>query len=106
MLHLPSRTVRLRLTLLYSGLVLVSGVALLATTYVIFHSSTGVDLIVPTGTPHGSTSPGARNEALPNPDVARNVRQMYAGAVARRRRCAGGVLGPTEALVSLRIRSC
>ena len=29
-LHLPSRTVRLRLTLLYSGLFLASGVALLA----------------------------------------------------------------------------
>jgi two-component system sensor histidine kinase VanS len=83
MLHLPSRTVRLRLTLLYGGLFLVSGVALLATTYLIFRSNTGVDLIVPTGTPHGSTSPGARNDALPNPDVARNVRQMYAGAVAR-----------------------
>jgi hypothetical protein len=30
--HLPSRTVRLRLTLLYSGLFLVLGVALLGTT--------------------------------------------------------------------------
>ena len=73
MLHLPSRTVRLRLTLLYSGLFLVSGVALLATTYLLFRSNTGVDLIVPTGTPHGSTSPGALNDALANPDVARSV---------------------------------
>ena len=46
MLHLPPRTVRLRLTLLYSGLFLVSGVALLAATYLIFRSNTGVDLIV------------------------------------------------------------
>ena len=83
MLHLPSRTVRLRLTLLYSGLFLVSGLALLATTYLLFRSNTGVDLIVPTGTPHRSISPGALNSASPNPDVARQVRQMYAGAVER-----------------------
>ena len=50
MLHLPSRTVRLRLTLLYSGLFLVSGVALLAATYLIFRSNSGVDLIVAPGT--------------------------------------------------------
>jgi two-component system sensor histidine kinase VanS len=73
MLHLPSRTVRLRLTLLYSGLFLVSGLALLATTYLLFRSNTGVDLIVPTGAAHRSISPGALNE----------VRQMYAGAVER-----------------------
>jgi two-component system, OmpR family, sensor histidine kinase VanS len=83
MLHLPSRTVRLRLTLLYSGLFLVSGLALLAATYLLFRSSTGVDLIVPTGTPRGSTGPGANNGALPNPDAVRQVRQMYAAAVAR-----------------------
>jgi two-component system, OmpR family, sensor histidine kinase VanS len=73
LLHLPSRTVRLRLTLLYSGLFLVSGVALLATTYLLFRSSTGVDLIVPTGRRHGSISPAALND----------VRQMYARAVER-----------------------
>jgi signal transduction histidine kinase len=70
MLHLPSRTVRLRLTLLYSGLFLVSGLALLATTYLLFRSSTGVDLIVPNG-------PGA------SPDAVRQVEQMYAAAVQR-----------------------
>jgi two-component system sensor histidine kinase VanS len=73
MVQLPSRTVRLRLTLLYSGLFLVSGLALLATTYLLFQGSTGVDLIVPTGARHGST----------NPDVTRSVRQMYAAAVER-----------------------
>jgi two-component system sensor histidine kinase VanS len=88
LLHLPSRTVRLRLTLLYGGLFLVSGLALLATTYLLFRSNTGVDLIVPTGivptgTPHGSTSPGALNHVLANPDAVRRVRQMYAGAVER-----------------------
>src|ERR1700722_6271931 len=77
LLHLPSRTVRLRLTLLYSGLFLVSGVALLATTYLLFRSNTGVELIVPAGTPHRATSPGALNHVLANPDVIRNVRRMY-----------------------------
>ena len=83
LLHLPSRTLRLRLTLLYSGLFLVSGLALLATTYLLFRGNTGVDLIVPTGTPHRSTSPGALTHVLANPRVAANVRQMFAGAVER-----------------------
>jgi two-component system sensor histidine kinase VanS len=73
MLHLPSRTVRLRLTLLYGGLFLVSGVALLVATYLIFRSTTGVDLIVPPRTPRGSISPA---------DLER-VRHMFAHAVAR-----------------------
>ncbi len=82
LLHLPSRTVRLRLTLLYSGLFLVSGAALLTTTYLLFRSTTGVDLIVPTGTPHGSTSSGVNN-LLANPNAVHQVRQMYAASVAR-----------------------
>jgi two-component system, OmpR family, sensor histidine kinase VanS len=73
LLHLPSRTVRLRLTLLYGGLFLVSGVALLLATYLLFRSNSGVDLIVPTGAAHRLTVPGALAE----------VRRMYAGAVAR-----------------------
>jgi two-component system sensor histidine kinase VanS len=81
MLHLPSRTVRLRLTLLYSGLFLVSGLALLATTYLIFRSNTRVELIV--GTPHKSSSPSALNHALANPDVARNVSRRYVESLER-----------------------
>jgi two-component system sensor histidine kinase VanS len=83
MLHLPSGTVRLRLTLLYSGLFLVSGVALLAATYLIFRSNSGVDLIVPSGISHRPAVPGARNGAPPNPEVFGQVRQMYAASVAR-----------------------
>ena len=64
MLHLPSRTVRLRLTLLYSGLFLVSGVVLLAITYLIFRSATGVDLIVPNG-PTASGRPSSRTRTPP-----------------------------------------
>src|SRR4051794_11332633 len=85
LLHLPSRTVRLRLTLLYSGLFLVSGAVLLAITYLLFRSRTGPNLIVATGNPHGSTGPRALNQALANPDVARYVRhvaeQQYARAL-------------------------
>jgi two-component system sensor histidine kinase VanS len=62
LLHLPSRTVRLRLTLLYGGLFLVSGLALLAIMYLIFRQTSGVNLIVSTGTPHGPTSPDAATQ--------------------------------------------
>ncbi len=83
LLHLPSRTVRLRLTLLYGGLFFVSGLALLATTYLLFRGNTGVDLIVPTGSPRSSPNPGVLNQILANPTVLRHVREMYAGAVER-----------------------
>ncbi len=82
MLHLPSRTVRLRLTLLYGGLFLVSGLALLATTYLLFRGNTGVDLILPTGSPHGSR--GALHGALPSPQAIRQVREAFARATARK----------------------
>ena len=81
MLHLPSRTVRLRLTLLYSGLFLVSGVALLAATYLLFRSATRVDLIVPPGATRGR---GGLHEVSQNPEIIRQVRRMYAASVARK----------------------
>jgi two-component system sensor histidine kinase VanS len=56
---MSSRTVRLRLTLLYGGLFLVSGVALLAIMYLLFRQATGVDLIVPGGNPQRSSGPDA-----------------------------------------------
>ena len=77
MLHLPARTVRLRLTLLYSGLFLISGAALLAATYLIYRSNSGVDLIVPTG------NQGGLHRISQNPEVVRQVRQMYETSVAR-----------------------
>ncbi len=85
MLRVPSRTVRLRLTLLYSGLFLVSGLALLATTYLLFRSNTGVDLIVATLPRHGSTNPSAVNHLLANPQIARNVSQRYVESLERNR---------------------
>jgi two-component system sensor histidine kinase VanS len=85
MLQLPSRTVRLRLTLLYSGLFLVSGAVLLGITYFLVRRSSRPDLIVPGGSAHGPTGPRALKEALANPDVARYVRhvaeQQYARAL-------------------------
>ena len=80
--HVPSRTVRLRLTLLYSGLFLLSGLALLAITYLLFRSNTGVDLIVPR-IPHGPTGPGALNDPLANRDVAHQVSRMYVASLER-----------------------
>jgi two-component system, OmpR family, sensor histidine kinase VanS len=77
MLHLPARTVRLRLTVLYSGLFLVLGVALLAATYLIFRRNSGVDLIVPAGNLRGV------HGISKHPEVVRQVRQMYETSVAR-----------------------
>jgi two-component system sensor histidine kinase VanS len=56
--------------MLYSGLFLISGLALLAATYLLFRRSTGVDLLVPSG-------PGA------TPAAIHRVEQMYAAAVQR-----------------------
>ena len=75
MLHLQSRTVRLRLTLLYSGLFILSGAALLVTTYLIFRANTGTNLIVPDGATRGST----------DPDAIQQVRRMFQATVERDR---------------------
>jgi two-component system, OmpR family, sensor histidine kinase VanS len=83
LLRLPSRTVRLRLTLLYSGLFLISGLALLVTTYLIFRGNTGVDLIVPNWAAHSSAAAGGGNDALVSPNAIREVREMYLASVAR-----------------------
>jgi signal transduction histidine kinase len=59
--HLPGRTVRLRLTLVYGGLFLVSGAVLLAVTYVLFERATRVggsaSVQVPDGQTVGHTIP-------------------------------------------------
>jgi two-component system, OmpR family, sensor histidine kinase VanS len=61
-LHLPSRTVRLRLTLLYGALFFISGVALLAITYLIFRRASRVNVIVPNGPTHGAAARDAATE--------------------------------------------
>ena len=82
MLRLPPRTVRLRLTLLYSGLFLVSGVALLVASYLIFRSTTGVDLIVPSGIGHRASGPGGASVSAAD---LRQVHRMYEASLARNR---------------------
>ena len=84
-LHLPARTVRLRLTLLYSGLFFVSGAVLLAITYILVRRASGPDLVVAGAGPNGPAGPGALTHALANPEVAHYVRraaeQQYARAL-------------------------
>ena len=67
---MPTRTVRLRLTVLYSGLFVSSGAVLLAITYVLVRRSTRPDLVVRRG-PRRTVSNGPRalREALANPAV-------------------------------------
>ncbi len=62
MLHLPSRTVRLRLTLLYGSLFVVSGVVLLAITYLIFRRASRVNVLVPNGSAHRAAAQNAATE--------------------------------------------
>src|SRR3954462_5439370 len=73
LLHLPSRTVRLRLTLLYGGLFLVSGAVLPAITYLIFRTASGVNLIVKNGSTHGSPGQDADTELRYNELVRRST---------------------------------
>jgi two-component system sensor histidine kinase VanS len=74
--RLPAHTVRLRLTLLYSGLFLVSGIALLLTMYLLFRDSTGVDLIISGGARRNATS-RVRHMFLAS--VARNSHHLHEG---------------------------
>jgi two-component system, OmpR family, sensor histidine kinase VanS len=98
-LHLPARTVRLRLTVLYSGLFFLSGAALLAITYVLVRRGSRPDLVVAGGSRHGPTGPRALKEALSNPEVERYVRGLAHTEYAR------AVHLHTEDLHNLLIRS-
>ena len=79
MLHLPSPTVRLRLTLLYGGLFLLFGVVLLGITYLIFRDATGVNLIVPNGSRHGSAAQNAATELRFSDLVRRDTDALHQG---------------------------
>jgi two-component system sensor histidine kinase VanS len=76
--RLPSPTVRLRLTLLYGGLFLLSGLVLLVITYLIFRHYTGVNLIVPSGS-HGSPSQNAETELRFAEIVRRDTDALHQG---------------------------
>lgn len=69
LLRVPSRTVRLRLTLFYSGLFLISGAALLAITYVLVRHATGIAVVVGHGGATRRTiTGGAAGHLLSNPN--------------------------------------
>ena len=98
-LLLPARTVRLRLTLLYSGLFLLSGAVLLAITYVLLRRSSRPDLVVAGGGANGAAGPPALTKALANPDVARYVRRGAEQEYSR------ALQAHTETLHQLLVRS-
>ncbi len=79
MLHLSSRTVRLRLTLLYGGLFVLSGVVLLAITYLIFRRASGVNLIVANGPAHGTAAQDATTELRYAELVRRSTDALHQG---------------------------
>jgi two-component system, OmpR family, sensor histidine kinase VanS len=76
---LPTPTVRLRLTLLYGGLFLVSGAVLLVITYVIFRNNTGVNLIVPSGASPRTAAQIAETELRYNETVNRTTDGLHSG---------------------------
>ena len=78
-LHLPAGTVRVRLTLLYGGLFLISGVLLLVFTYLIFRDASGTNLIVPSGAGRVSPSQAADLQARYNETVARSTDALHEG---------------------------
>jgi len=80
-LRLPRRTVRLRLTLLYSLLFLVAGAGLLTITYLLVHSAPIGEIDTLPFPPLGV--PGSKNRAKPLPPaMAREQAQLKAQALA------------------------
>ncbi len=74
-LRLPGQTIRLRLTLLYGGLFLISGVALLAVTYLLVSQATG----------HGFTYRGPDGQSItsfghPTPDDSNMITNRMTGS--------------------------
>jgi signal transduction histidine kinase len=81
--HLPRRTVRLRLTLLYGALFLASGAALLAITYGLVSRSTGLRVLV--GVEQGSTGEERAVRALRDrPELEERTRALRAQAERQR----------------------
>jgi two-component system, OmpR family, sensor histidine kinase VanS len=72
LLHLPARTIRLRLTLLYGGLFLGSGVVLLVITYLIFRRAAAPNLIVVPKSSAPTTAAEAAAAEQRYHDVVRN----------------------------------
>lgn len=78
-MRLPTPTVRLRLTLLYGGLFLVSGAVLLVITYLLFRDATGVNVIVPSGSAHGTVAQQVETEQRFADIVRRDTDALHQG---------------------------
>src|SRR3984885_9223312 len=79
--RLSSPTVRLRLTVLYGGLFFLSGLVLVAISYLFFRDAAGVNLIVPSGSTARSTGPDAETELRFQEAVARSTDALHQGLV-------------------------
>ncbi len=79
MRRLSSPTVRLRLTMLYGGLFFLSGLVLVAISYLFFRDAAGVNLIVPTGSSARSNGPDAETELRFHEAVARSTDVLHQG---------------------------
>jgi two-component system sensor histidine kinase VanS len=79
MSRFPLPTVRLRLTLLYGGLFFVSGMVLLAITYLLFRDASGVNLIVPTESSTRTNGPDAETELRFQEAVQRSTDALHQG---------------------------
>jgi signal transduction histidine kinase len=91
--RLPARTIRLRLTLVYGGLFIASGAALLAITYVLVRHATdqvlvgtrGKTTFVVSGTRNSQTAPAGSPQVLRN-GALRKLKRKQAAAQFRRDR--------------------
>jgi two-component system sensor histidine kinase VanS len=79
MQRLLSPTVRLRLTMLYGGLFFLSGLVLLAISYLFFRDAAGVNLIVPTGSTARTNGPDAETELRFQEAVGRSTDALHQG---------------------------
>jgi len=82
--HLPPRTVRLRLTLLYSALFLVSSAVLLGITYLLVRHSIGGSFMVFRVGPRGLVSPDTALTEVQRQDLHEAARHLQATALQQR----------------------
>jgi two-component system, OmpR family, sensor histidine kinase VanS len=78
-MRLPAPTVRLRLTLLYGGLFLLSGVVLLVASYLVFRHAAVPNLIVVRGHEHVTTAQEAATELEYRETVRRSTDALHQG---------------------------
>ncbi len=77
--RLPPMTVRLRLTLLYGGLFLVSGTVLLVISYLLFRRASGANLVVLPGAAEHSAQVREMAESAYKGSVERNTDALHQG---------------------------